>query len=200
MGMCPPLPYFSCMLCSCCAVVGVVPQRCGCGGPWPGGTGMASTLRSRATNPSALKRVSLYVLAGGMMPRRKLTPRGRGGGPGAWPTGVAPVVARLRRAASRRRPAAPLSGDSPLTSLRGCPPSSASSRGRFGEFVTGMRFPRCGEFAMPGDARRCCSATIWGGSAGIGCCCCCCCSSMEGITDGMVAGMTGFICVRGEMM
>jgi hypothetical protein len=115
------LPYFSWMLASCCAVVGVVPHRWGIAdeGTWrPAGVGMRALLRIISTMASALKRVSRYVCAGGMMLRRKLISRGRGVGPAT--TGVLPEGARLRRAASRRRPAAPLrAGDSPRASLRG---------------------------------------------------------------------------------
>jgi hypothetical protein len=150
---------------------------------------MPGTFRSIVTITSGLKRVSLYVWAAGIMPRRKLMPRGRGGGPAGRPMGVLPVVALLRRAASRRRPAAPFKGDSPRASFRGCALSSASSRGRFGDFTAGKRFPRRGELVKAGDAKRCCSATICGGIADKG-------SS----TDGIMEGMTGLICALCEMM
>lgn len=90
------------------------------------------------------------------MPSRKLISRGSGVGPWGRPMGVLPLAAMLRRAASRRRPAAPLRGDSPRASLRGCALSSASSRGRFGEFVMTGRFVRRGELRTfcAGEAMR----------------------------------------------
>jgi hypothetical protein len=190
LGVCawPPfwLPYFSCMLANCCAVVGVVPQRTGAGGCCSDGIGILLFARMISTKTLGLKiwvPLLQYTCADGMTLRRKLMPRARRAGP--WAAGVAPVVTWLRRTASSRRPAAPLrAGDSPRASFRGWLPSSPSSSGRFGEFMfaLGSKFPRRGELSRGGDTRRC---SICGGPAWWW-------SSTEFVTAG-IEGMTGFI-------